>query len=99
MRCVKQSTRVMSLLHICGRALKRLTGLMLHSSQAHLAMPSAARGDALDYGSSGVVRRILRLRRSCGTVLVLGTQFPRDLNKQERCIRTRLQMLWSFRIF
>ena len=45
--------------------------------EANLAMPATA-GD----GSTGVVLRLLRLRRSNGAVLVLGTQEPKDLNKE-----------------
>jgi hypothetical protein len=45
--------------------------------EAHLAMPATA-GE----GSTGVVLRLLRLRRSNGAVLILGTQEPKDLNKE-----------------
>ena len=45
--------------------------------EANLAMPATA-GD----GSTGVVLRLLRLRRANGAVLVLGTQEPKDLNKE-----------------
>ena len=48
--------------------------------EAHLAMPNIGPGA----GATGVVQRLLKLRRSNGVVLVMGTQNPMDLNKKVR---------------